>query len=108
MAWLRRERVRVRLTHTPFYYPVRPYTLSLVDYFVRASEPHAPSDGIIGGLSTTQEAELQRLIQQLQLSDEAPGPSTSALIAPPSPDRTSLMTLCFPDEIDEHGAFAEI
>ncbi|RVW15438.1 hypothetical protein CK203_094720 [Vitis vinifera] len=70
MAWLRRERVRARLTHTPFYYPVRLYTLSLADYFVRASEPHAPSDGIIGGLSTTQEVELQRLVQQLQLSDE--------------------------------------
>ncbi|RVW22000.1 hypothetical protein CK203_109811, partial [Vitis vinifera] len=41
-----------------FLYPVRPYTTSLADYFVRASEPHAPSDGIIGGLSTTQEAEL--------------------------------------------------
>ncbi|RVW97191.1 Transposon Ty3-I Gag-Pol polyprotein [Vitis vinifera] len=78
------------------------------DYFVRASEPHAPSDGIIGGLSTTQEAELQRLVQQLRLRDGAPGPSTSVLIAPSSPDRTSLMTLCFPDETDEHGTFAEV
>ncbi|KAJ9704055.1 hypothetical protein PVL29_005372 [Vitis rotundifolia] len=83
MARLRRERVRARLTHMPFYYPVRSYTLSLADYFVRALEPHAPSDGIIGGLSTTQEAELQRLVQY-------------------------LMTLCFPDEIDEHGTFTEI
>ncbi|RVW71025.1 Retrovirus-related Pol polyprotein from transposon 297 [Vitis vinifera] len=82
--------------------------MSLADYFVRASEPHAPSDGIIGGLSTTQEAGLQRLVQQLHLSDGAPGPSASVLIAPPSPDRTSLMTLCFPDEIDDHGTFAEI
>ncbi|RVW89758.1 hypothetical protein CK203_047208 [Vitis vinifera] len=63
MARLRNERVRARLTHTPFYYPVRPYTRSLADYFVRASEPHASSDGIIRGLSTTQEAELQRLVQ---------------------------------------------
>ncbi|RVW66340.1 hypothetical protein CK203_065238 [Vitis vinifera] len=64
MARLRRERMRARLTHTPFYYPVRPYTRSLADYFVRASEPHASSDGIIRGLSTTQEAELQHLVQQ--------------------------------------------
>ncbi|KAL6336582.1 hypothetical protein AAG906_025137 [Vitis piasezkii] len=97
-----------RLTHTHFYYPVCPYTMSLADYFVRASEPHAPSDGIIRGLNTTQEAELQRLVQQLQLSDGAPGPLTSALIASSSPDCTSLMTLCFSDEIDEHGTFAEI
>ena len=53
MALLRKERVRARLTHTPFYYPVRPYTMSLADYFVRASKSHAPSDGIIGGLSIT-------------------------------------------------------
>ncbi|RVW65907.1 hypothetical protein CK203_007282 [Vitis vinifera] len=37
MARLRKERVRARLTHTPFYYPLRPYTRSLADYFVRAS-----------------------------------------------------------------------
>ena len=100
--------MRARLTHTPFNYPVRPYTRSLADYFVRASEPHASSDRIIRGLSTTQEAELQHLVQQLRLRDGAPGPSASVLIAPPSPDRTSLMTLCFPDEIDDHGTFAEI
>ena len=39
MAQLRKERVRARLTHTPFDYPVRPYTMRLADYFVRASEP---------------------------------------------------------------------
>ena len=55
--------MRARLTQTPFDYPVRPYTLSLTGYFVRASEPQTPSDGIIGGLSTTQEAELQHLVQ---------------------------------------------
>ena len=39
MARLCKERVRARLTHTPFDYPVRPYALSLTGYFVRASEP---------------------------------------------------------------------
>nr|CAN71252.1 hypothetical protein VITISV_012872 [Vitis vinifera] len=34
MARLRRERVRARLTHTPFDYPIRSYTLSLMDYFI--------------------------------------------------------------------------
>ncbi|RVW37276.1 hypothetical protein CK203_088176 [Vitis vinifera] len=63
MARLRKERVRARLAHTSFDYPLRSYTRSLSDYFVRASESHAPSDGIIGGLSTAQEAELQRLVQ---------------------------------------------
>ncbi|RVW93290.1 Transposon Ty3-I Gag-Pol polyprotein [Vitis vinifera] len=82
--------------------------MSLADYFVRASESHTPSDGIIGALSTTQEVELQRLVQQLQLSDGALDPSNYELIAPSSPDRTSLMTLCFSDEIDDHGTFFEI
>ncbi|RVX10255.1 hypothetical protein CK203_016254 [Vitis vinifera] len=42
MARLRKERVRARLTHTPFDYPLRPYTRSLSDYFVRASESIDP------------------------------------------------------------------
>ncbi|RVW77925.1 Retrovirus-related Pol polyprotein from transposon 17.6 [Vitis vinifera] len=88
MSYLPGRGVKAHLTHTPFYYPVRPYTMSLADYFVRASEPHAPSDGIIGGLSTTRR------------------PSFSASSS--SYNRTSLMTLCFPDEIDDHGTFAEI
>ena len=100
--------MRARLTHTPFDYPVRPYTLSMTDYFVRASEPQALSNGIIGRLRTTQEAELQCLVQQLRLSNGALGTSTPALIAHSSPDHLSLMTLCFPDEIDEHGTFAEV
>ncbi|RVX02938.1 hypothetical protein CK203_023145 [Vitis vinifera] len=65
MARLHKERVRAQLTHTPFDYPVCPYTLSLTDYFVRASEPQTPLDKIIGRLITTQEAELQLLVQQL-------------------------------------------
>ncbi|RVW75924.1 hypothetical protein CK203_051824 [Vitis vinifera] len=73
-----------------------------------ASEPHASSDGIIRGLSTTQEAELQHLVQQFAIERRSPWPFDSALIAPSSPDRTSLMTLCFPDETDEHGTFAEV
>ncbi|RVX11337.1 hypothetical protein CK203_019632 [Vitis vinifera] len=59
------DRVMARLTHTPFDDPICPYTLSLIDYFVRASEPQTPSNGIIRGFSTTQEAELQCLVQQL-------------------------------------------
>ena len=42
MERLHRERVRARLTCTPFDYPVHPYRMSLADYFVRGSEtyPH--------------------------------------------------------------------
>ena len=66
------------------------------------------SDEIIRGFNTTQEAELERLIHQLRLSDGVPSTSVSALVAPPSPNRMSLMMLYFPDEIDEHMTFVEI
>ena len=82
--------------------------MTLSDYFVRASEPQTHLNGIIEGLNTTQEAELQRLIHQLQLSDGAPGTSTSALAALSFPDHMSLMMLYFSDKIDKHGTFAKI
>ena len=44
----------------------------------------------------------------MQLSDGALGTSTSALVVPSSPDRMSLMTFYFPDEVDEHETFAKI
>ena len=39
MTRLHKERVRARLTHMPFDYPIHSYTLSLTNYFVRAPEP---------------------------------------------------------------------
>ena len=65
MARLRNERVRAQLTHTPFDYPVHPYSMSFADYFVRASELQTHCDGTITGFNTIQEAELQRLVHQL-------------------------------------------
>ena len=47
MAQLRQERVRSRLHHIPFDYPLRPYSLRLTDYFVRASEPLLHPNGSI-------------------------------------------------------------
>ena len=41
MVWLRRDRVRARLSRVSFDYPLRPYTFQLADYFTRGSE-HAP------------------------------------------------------------------
>ncbi|KAL6350625.1 hypothetical protein AAG906_022335 [Vitis piasezkii] len=45
-----KERVRARLTCTPFDYPVRPYEMSLVDYFIRESEVH-PHIGNFGTMT---------------------------------------------------------
>ena len=38
----------------------------------------------------------------MQLADESSSVPTSALVAPPSPDRASMMTLYFPKEIGSH------
>ncbi|KAL6330164.1 hypothetical protein AAG906_040084 [Vitis piasezkii] len=49
-----------------------------------------------------------RYIISGERSDGPSGTSVSALAAPSSPYCMSLMTLYFPDEVNEHGTFAEI
>ena len=102
MAQLRQERVRSRLHHIPFDYPLRPYSLRLTDYFVRASEPLSHPDGSIDEPTDIQHVELHQLFSQLQLRGGAPDTSTT-LIAPPSPGQSSVLTMCFPDEIADYG-----
>ena len=63
---------------------------------MRALNAQMHSERIIGGLSTDQETELQCLLHQLQLSDEAPSTSTSVLVTPPSSNSSILLTLYFP------------
>ncbi|RVW67268.1 hypothetical protein CK203_064332 [Vitis vinifera] len=75
MARLRKERVRARLSHTPFDYPIRPYRMSLADYFVRGSETRPRLEEIDSVVHTDRETELQHLFHQLQLSDGAPDSS---------------------------------
>ncbi|KAL6342226.1 hypothetical protein AAG906_006843 [Vitis piasezkii] len=91
------ERVRAQSSHILFDYYVRPYSMSLADYF-----------GIVGVFSSIQEAELQYLVHQLQLSDGAPSTFASTLAASSSPDHMSLLTIYFPDKVDECGTFVEI
>ena len=102
MAQQCQERVGFRLHHIPFDYPLRPYSLRLIDYFVRASEPLLHPDGSIDEPIDIQHVELHQLFSQLQLCGGAPDTSTT-LIAPPSPRRSSVLTMCFPDEIDDYG-----
>ena len=102
MAQLRQERVRSRLHHIPFDYPLCPYSLRLTDYFVRASEPLSHPDGSIDEPTDIQHVELHQLFSQLQLRGGAPDTSTT-LIAPPSPEQFSVLTMCFPDEIVDYG-----
>ena len=57
------QRVRSRLHHIPFDYPLRPYSLRLIDYFVRASELLLHPDGSIDESTGIQYVELHQLFQ---------------------------------------------
>ncbi|RVW26121.1 hypothetical protein CK203_059263 [Vitis vinifera] len=105
MARLRRNRVRVRLSGIPFDYPIRPYTFSLADYFVRELEvqPHVEE---IGVKDSTMD-ELQHMLHQMQMGVETPDMSAPMMIAPPSLDRANLFSLCFPDETTDYGVVIE-
>ena len=74
---------------------------------MRALNAQMHSERITGGLSADQETELQCLVHQLPLSDEAPSTSTSVLVTPPSPNSSILLTLYFPYETNEDGTFVE-
>ena len=100
MASIRRKRLRARLLHIPFDYPVRPYQMIMTDYFVRASGVPSRLDISPGG--SEDGSQIEELFRQLQLADESASVPTSMLVAPPSPDRASMMTLYFPEEIGSH------
>ena len=102
MAQLHQKRVRSRLHHIPFDYPLRPYSLRLIDYFMRASEPLLHLDGSFDEPTDIQHVELHQLFSQLQLRGGAPDTSTT-LISPPSPRRSSVLIMCFSDEIADYG-----
>ncbi|RVW12583.1 hypothetical protein CK203_106336 [Vitis vinifera] len=57
MALLHKKRLKARLLHMPFDYLVRPYRMSLEDYFVRAPETQMHLERITSGLSETNEYE---------------------------------------------------
>ena len=107
MARLCRERVKARLTSTPFDYPVRPYRMSLADDFIRGLEVHSH----IGDFSTVIDIdgvdELQHQFHHLQLGDETSGIPVSVMIAHSSLDRANFLSLCFPEETTNCGVVVE-
>ena len=74
---------------------------------MRASEPLLHPDGSIDEPTDIQHVELQQLFSQLQLHGGASDTSTT-LIAPPSPRRSSVLTMSFLDEIADYGGIDEV
>ena len=102
MARLRRERVRARMSGIPFDYPLRPYTFQLVDYFTRGSE-YAPRTEGVDHVSKMAEIQgIQHALGQICLNSETTKPLEAVTVAPPSPDRASVFSMCFPEEITDY------
>ena len=72
----------------------------MTDYFTRASG--MPSRLDISPKGSKDGDWIEELFRQLQLAEESASVPTSVLVAPPSPDRASMMTLYFPEEIGSH------
>ena len=72
----------------------------MTDYFARASGVPSRLDISPGG--SEDGGHIEELFRQLQLADESASVPTSKLVAPPSSDRASMMTLYFPEEIGSH------
>ena len=102
MAMLSRGRVRARLFGVPFDYPLRPYTFQLAGYFTRGSE-HAPhTEGVNCVLKMAEIRGIQQALRQMCLSSKTIEPPEAMIVSPPSPDRASVFSMCFPEEVPSY------
>ena len=102
MARLRRERVRARMSGIPFDYPLCPYTFQLADYFIKESE-YVPRTEEVDHVSNMAEIQgIQHALGHMCLSSKTIDPPEAMIVAPPSPDRASVFTMCFPEEIPDY------
>ena len=81
--------------------------MSLTDYFVRGSEIQPHLKEINSVVHTYKEIELQHLFHQLQLSDGALGTFVSMAITPSFPNRASLLSLCFLENVTDNGVVVD-
>ena len=99
MAMLRRDRVRARLSGVPFDYPLGPYTFQLVDYFTRGSEHTPHTEGIDHVSGMVEIRGIQQALGQICLSSKTTKPPEALIVAPPSPNRASVSSVCFLEEV---------
>ena len=102
MAWLRRDKVRARLSKVPFDYPLRPYTFQLADYFTRGSK-HAPhTEGVDYVSGMVEIRGIQQALGQMCLSSKTTEPPEAMIVAPLSPNRASVFSMFFPEEVHDY------
>nr|CAN69249.1 hypothetical protein VITISV_024506 [Vitis vinifera] len=99
MAWLCRDIMRACMSSIPFDYPLRLYTFQLANYFIRGSEHTPQTEGTVHIPETIEIQDIQQALGQMHLdtrTTEAPG---AMIVSPPSPDRASVFSMCFPEEV---------
>ena len=102
MSRLRRERVRARMSGIPFDYPLHPYTFQLADYFIIESK-YVPRTEEVDHVSNMAEIQgIQHALGHMCLSSKTIDPPEAMIVAPPSSDRASVFTMCFPEEIPDY------
>ena len=102
MAMLHRDRVRARLSGVPFDYPLHPYTFQLVDYFTRGSEHALHTEGVDHVSKMAEILGIQQALRHMCLSSKTTDPPEAMIVAPPSPDRASVFSMCFPEEVPDN------
>ncbi|RVW21452.1 hypothetical protein CK203_110476 [Vitis vinifera] len=102
MARLRRDRVRARMTGIPFDYPLRPYTFQLANYFIRGSEHTPHTEGTVRIPEIVEIQDIQQALGQMHLDTETTETPGAMIVAPPSPDRASVFSMCFPEEVPDY------
>ena len=94
--------MRARLSGIPFNYPLRPYTFQLVDYFTRGSEYATCTEGVDHVSKMAKIQGIQHALGHICLNSETTKPPEVVTVAPPSPDRANVLSMCFPEEIPDY------
>ena len=97
MAQLSLDMVRAHLSGIPLDYPLHPYTFRLTDYFIRGSKHVPRMEGIDHISETVEIQDIQQALGQMHLSSRITEGSDAVIVAPSSPGRANMFSLCFPD-----------
>ena len=96
------DRVRAHLSGILFDYPLYPYTFHLADYFIKGLE-HVPHIEGIDHISKTMEIQdIQQALGQMHLSYGITEGFDAVIVAPSSPNRANMFSICFPDEVFDY------
>ena len=102
MEMLRRDRVRAGLFGVPFNYPLCLYTFQLADYFTKGSKNAPHTKGVANVLKMAETRGIQQALGQMCLSSKTTEPPEARIVAPPSPDRASVFSMCFLEEVPDY------